>query len=66
MEATAYKPIHKLNFIELWNAKKDRFTLMAKSPTKYPDLFGFKVPGTRCAGDQQSRNGAAYYGAQYA
>lgn len=45
MEATAYKPIHKLNFIELWNAKRDRFTLMAKSPAKYPDVFGFKVPG---------------------
>lgn len=43
--ALAHKKIPKLTFVELWKSRQDRFGLMAKSPVKYPDLFGFKVPG---------------------
>ena len=45
MTSTAYKTIPKPGFLELWKARSDRFGLMAKSPAKYPDVFGFKAPG---------------------
>jgi cytochrome P450 len=41
---SATKPIPKLNFLELWKSRTDRFNLLSKSPSKYPEVFGFKVP----------------------
>ena len=45
MIASAYKKIPKLNLLELWKSRTDRFGLLSKSPAKYPEVFGFKVPG---------------------
>ena len=45
MTASETKPIPKLSLLELWKGRADRFGLMSKSPAKYPDVFGFKVPG---------------------
>ncbi len=45
MIAAATKKVPKLNFVELWKSRSDKFGLLTKSPEKYPDVFGFKVPG---------------------
>jgi cytochrome P450 len=45
MIATTTKKIPKLNLLELWKSRSDRFGMLAKSPSKFPKVFGFKVPG---------------------
>lgn len=45
MIEAATKKIPKLNFLELWKGRTDKFGLLTKTPVKYPDLFGFRVPG---------------------
>jgi len=45
MIAAAYKPIPKLNFLELWKSRSDRFGMLSNAPSKYPEVVGFKVPG---------------------
>jgi len=45
MIATENRSVPKIGFIELWKTRNDRFDFMAKSSSKYPDVFSFKVPG---------------------
>jgi len=43
--ATTEKHIPEAGILGVLNARKDRFGTLSKAPTKYPDLFLFRIPG---------------------
>jgi cytochrome P450 len=41
------KPVPKLSFLQVLKSRYHKFDLLMKSPSKYPDVFSFRVPGRK-------------------
>lgn len=45
MIATEHKKIPQVSLLSFFNARGDKFNMLANAPQKYPDLFSAKIPG---------------------